>query len=120
MKIAISTQGENQSSEVNPRLGRCERFIIHDTDTGKSNVVENGGRLSSSGAGVATAKMLADLGVNAVITGFVGPKAFAALEAAGIKIFIGAQGTVEQSLKLYQDNKLDEAQSANAGAHSGI
>ncbi|MBM7853958.1 putative Fe-Mo cluster-binding NifX family protein [Desulfohalotomaculum tongense] len=120
MKIAISSQGDSTHSQVNPRLGRCEKFIIYDTDTGKNTAVDNGGRLSSGGAGIATARMLADLGVNVVITGFVGPKAFAALKTAGIKVYTGAQGTVEESLQLYQQNKLEEAQSANAGAHSGI
>ncbi|MBO8138780.1 MAG: NifB/NifX family molybdenum-iron cluster-binding protein [Desulfotomaculum sp.] len=120
MKIAVSSQGENSQSQVNPRFGRCEYFIVFDTETGKNTAVENGGRLSTGGAGIATAKMLADLGVNVVITGFVGPKAFSALKAANIKIFTGAAGTVEEALQAYKDNKLEEAQSANAGPHSGM
>lgn len=120
MKIAISSLGDNINSNVNPRFGRCEYFIIYDTDTEKSMSVENGGRLSSGGAGIATAKMVADLGVKAVITGFVGPKAFAALKAAGIKMYSDAQGTVAEVIELYKQNKLNEVQQANANAHSGM
>lgn len=114
MKIAISSTAENINSNLNSRFGRCEYFIIYDTENEKTTAVENGGRLSPSGAGIATAKMVADLGAEAVITGFVGPKAFAALQAAGIKIYSADHGTVEEVIKQYLDNKLTEVQSANA------
>ena len=120
MKIAVSSTGDALTSLVNPRFGRCECFVLYDSETEKINAVENGSRLSSGGAGVATAKMLADLNVDAVVTGFVGPKAYTALNAAKIKIYTDAKGTVQEALELFKENKLPEAQAANAGAHSGI
>jgi len=45
---------------------------------------------------------LSGRGINAVITGNVGPKAAYALEAARIKIYSGSGGAVEDALQKYQ------------------
>lgn len=113
MKIAISAAGEQLTSNINSRFGRCDYFMIYDTETQEATAVENGGRLSPGGAGVATAKMVADLGVQAVITGLVGPKAFNALKGAGITIYSSNGGTVEQAIKQYLNNDLPEITTAN-------
>lgn len=120
MKIAVSATGDSLSSALNPRFGRCEYFVLYDSEREKVSSVENGSRLSTGGAGVATAKMLIDLGVDAVVTGFVGPKAYTALQAAKIKVYVDAQGTVQDALEQFKQNKLTEAQRANAGAHSHV
>jgi predicted Fe-Mo cluster-binding NifX family protein len=120
LKIAISSLDESINSSLNPRFGRCEYFVIYDADNEKFMAVENGGRLSSGGAGIATAKMVADLGVKAVITGFVGPKAFAALKAAGIKMYTAKEGKISDLINLYKENKLSEVNTANTAAHNGV
>ncbi|WP_031515908.1 NifB/NifX family molybdenum-iron cluster-binding protein [Desulfofalx alkaliphila] len=120
MKVAISSSGKESTGQVSTRLGRCQYFIIYNTENGKSERVENKARFSPGGAGIATAKNLADMGVDAVVTGFIGPKAFSALKAAGITMYTGARGTVEETYELFRQNKLSIAQSPNAGAHSGM
>lgn len=114
MKIAVSTSGRHLTSNLNSRFGRCEYFILFDTETKTTLAVENGGRLSPGGAGVATAKMVADLGAEVVITGFVGPKAFTALKAANITIYTADMGTVEEAIEQYLNNKLKEVEAANS------
>jgi len=49
-----------------------------------------GGRLW--GAGIATAQMVAQKEVEAVITGNIGPNVYQTLSAAGVKIIVGASG----------------------------
>ena len=91
MLIAVSAFGKNQDSEVNPRLGRCEYFVLYDTDTDKYSSIDNTGRFSQGAAGIATASLLSNQKVQVVITGDICPNAYTALEAAGVEVFTGAR-----------------------------
>ena len=109
MKICITSSGETLSSLVNPRFGRCPYFLVVDSESGEVTAVKNTGVRASRGAGVTAAQIVSDLGCEAVITGNVGPNAFYALNAAGIKIYTGALGrTCEAVLKDYNEGKLSE------------
>jgi predicted Fe-Mo cluster-binding NifX family protein len=46
--------------------------------------------------------------VDTVITGHIGRKATAALKEAGIRIFLGASGTVQSALDAFKAGKLEE------------
>ena len=61
-------------------------------------------------------KALRNMESEAVLTGFVGPKAYSALQAAGIKIFDGLSGSmdVRAALKQYADGLLSQCSGANA------
>ncbi|MGI5823441.1 MAG: NifB/NifX family molybdenum-iron cluster-binding protein [Dethiobacteria bacterium] len=59
------------------------------------------------GAGVQTAQLLIGRGVDAVLTGNAGPKAHAALDAGGVKIYTGTSGTVSDALEQCQRCKLN-------------
>jgi len=115
MRIAISASGKTLDSEVNPRLGRCEYFVIYNNESGETTAVENTGRHSVGAAGIATTKILNDLNVDAVLTGNVGPNAYTALEAAGITIYTGASGKVKDTIEQFRQNKLVEAKCASVG-----
>ncbi len=52
---------------------------------------------------------MADLQADAIITGAIGPKALRSLNAAGIKIFHGASGSVSEALQAYRAGELAEA-----------
>ncbi|GAB6181581.1 NifB/NifX family molybdenum-iron cluster-binding protein [Desulfotomaculum defluvii] len=115
MKIAFSSYGKSMHDELNPRLGRCEYFIIYDTESGSVDSLDNTGRLATGAAGIATARLLNDQGIEVIITGNVGPNAFTALEAAGIKVYIGASGKVGDVLLNYQKGELTEANGPSVG-----
>ncbi|GAB6157124.1 NifB/NifX family molybdenum-iron cluster-binding protein [Desulfotomaculum varum] len=117
MKIAVSSSGMSLEDNLNPRLGRCEYFVIHHEETGQYTAIENAGRFSVGAAGIATASLLNEQGVDVLITGNVGPNAFTALQAAGIKVFTGATGSVQDALQDYRAGKLSEAAGPNVGPH---
>jgi len=99
MKIAVTSQGREMGSELDPRFGRASCFIIVDTESGKNQVADNSQNLNAAqGAGVQAAQAVANLGVEAVMTGHCGPKAFQVLDAAGIKVYLGAEGTVKAAV----------------------
>ncbi len=58
MKIAVSATGNNLNSEINPRFGRCEYFIIVETDDMSFEAYENENNELSSGAGIQSASFV--------------------------------------------------------------
>jgi len=110
LKICITSTGQDLSSPMSPRFGRCPYFLIVDAETQEVGVLENKGVQATRGAGVSAAQIIANSGCEVVITGNVGPNAFHVLNAAGIKIFVDASGkSCEQALKDYNDGDLEEA-----------
>lgn len=118
MKIAISATGKDMSSEVDPRFGRAKYFMVADSDTNESEAHDNAQNLNAAqGAGIQAGETVARLGVAAVITGNVGPKAFRVLHAAGIKIYLSGVMTVREALAKFKAGELKEVSAANVEGH---
>jgi predicted Fe-Mo cluster-binding NifX family protein len=118
MKIAVTATGPKLSSELDPRFGRAAYFIIVDPETMMFDVVENRQNLDlPQGAGIQAGKTIVDHHVDALITGNCGPKAFKVLERAGVKILVGASGTVQNVVEQFKRNELTPAESANVEGH---
>ena len=80
MKIAISAESDRITGAVDTRFGRAKGFIIHDTDTGGNTHIDNEQNLESAqGAGIQSAKAVINAGAKVLLTGNVGPKAYAVL-----------------------------------------
>ena len=112
MKIAISSKGKDINSEIDDIFGRCSYFIIAEVDNKeikKSESVENTNVNQMGGAGIATAQMMAEKDVNAVITGNVGPRAFDVLKQFNIEVYSG-EGVVKEVLQKFIDGKLKKIQ----------
>ena len=120
MKIAITAKGNTLESEVDPRFGRCSHFLIVDTDTMSFESISNESAMASGGAGIQAAQTMAKAEVEAVVTGNMGPNAFQTLSAAKIKVFIGANGTIKESIEKYKKGELKETEAPNVGSHSGM
>ncbi|MBN1588566.1 MAG: NifB/NifX family molybdenum-iron cluster-binding protein [Pirellulales bacterium] len=118
MKIVVTAQGSDLDSPVDPRFGRARYFVVVDTDSGKFSAHDNTQNLNAAqGAGIQAGRTITDLGVEAVLTGNVGPKAFATLQAANIKIYPGATGTVREAVNQFKAGQLTDASKANVQGH---
>jgi len=118
MKIAITSQGKELSSEVDSRFGRAKFLLVVDTETGDFQVYDNVINMNAvQGAGIQTGQNIANLGVEAVITGNVGPNAFKTLSAAGIRVFLAEKQTVADVIDAFKAGKLKEANKANVEGH---
>ena len=120
MRIAISASGSTLDTEVDPRFGRCRYFIIVDPENMEFESVENSGAQAGGGAGIATAQMIADKGVEAILTGNCGPNAFQVLSAAGIKVITGVSGKVRDTVQDYKAGSLQPASQPNVPGHFGM
>jgi len=120
MKICITAEGKDLNSNVDPRFGRCQNFIIADTDTLAIEVIENPNIESMGGAGIQSAQLVASKQVKAVVTGNVGPNAFQTLQAAGVEVFTGASGTVKEAIEKYKKGEFKANSSPSVSSHSGI
>ncbi len=119
MKVAVPTSGDDLSGTVEPRFGRCPRFIVVDTETMKFEVVPNTAVSSAHGAGIAAAQLVASIGAKAVLTGNVGPKAYSALSATGIKIVTGVSGAVGDAVKRFSSGDYQSTEGPTVGVHFG-
>jgi predicted Fe-Mo cluster-binding NifX family protein len=117
MKIAVSSMGEDLGSDIDPRFGRCGQFLLVETDSREFEVVNNDGKNSVGGAGIAAAQLIADNGAEAVITGDVGPNAILLLKKSGIEVFTGADGTVGEALDKFLQGRLADAKDATVSRH---
>jgi predicted Fe-Mo cluster-binding NifX family protein len=118
MKLAVTSQSAGMDGLVDPRFGRARYFIVVDTETGESSTVDNAVNLNATqGAGIQAGRNIVELGVDALITGHVGPKAFSALQAGHVAIYTGASGTVAEAIEQYKAGKLRAAQSADVEGH---
>jgi predicted Fe-Mo cluster-binding NifX family protein len=118
MKIAISSQGDTLDSMVDPRFGRAKGFLVYDMETGAIDYASNDQNLNiPQGAGIQTAQNVAKTGAQAVITGNIGPKAFAALNKGNIAMYLFTNGTVGEALEAYKNGELVPTADASKPGH---
>ena len=118
MKIAVTAQGKELSSEIDLRFGRAKWLIVVDTESGDLQAHDNAVNLNAAqGAGIQTGQNIANLCVEAVITGNIGPNAFKTLNAANVKIFLAKKQTVGEAIDSFKTGKLEEVDQANVEGH---
>jgi predicted Fe-Mo cluster-binding NifX family protein len=110
MKIAVTSVGPGMNSGVDLRFGRCPYFVIVEAEGKKikgSQSIENTSKDQLGSAGITAAQAVAESGAEVVITGNVGPRAFAVFEQMGIKVYQGS-GTVKEAVERYLQGKLSK------------
>jgi len=118
MKVAITAKGEWSDSLVDQRFGRAKGFAIVDTESGRLTFVDNTQNFNAvQGAGIQAAATVAEHDVEYVLTGHCGPKAFRALTTAGIKVIVGAEGTVGSVLAQFKADELKAVEAADVEGH---
>lgn len=117
MKIAVTSTGAGLDSEVDPRFGRAAYIVIVDSETFSFEALDNKENVNAlKGAGIQTAKTVSEKGAEVLLTGYCGPNAFKALNAAGIGVANDAKGSVREAVQAYLDGKLPLASEANVEA----
>jgi predicted Fe-Mo cluster-binding NifX family protein len=118
MKIAITSQGDQLDSQVDPRFGRAQYILVVDTETLAFKAIDNNKNKNAfKGAGIQAAAMISDSGAEVLLTGFCGPNAFKTLEGAGIKVANDQAGQVRSVIENFNQGDIVFAEAANIGGH---
>jgi predicted Fe-Mo cluster-binding NifX family protein len=120
MKIAVTAKGETLEAAVDPRFGRCQTFLVVESDDMSVEVVDNSGAAAGGGAGIQAAQQIAEKGAEVLLTGNCGPNAFKTLEAAGVKVVTGVDGSVGDVVASYVAGELQASEAPNVGSHNGM
>jgi len=117
-KIAITSEGPGLDDQVDPRFGRAAGFVVVDLETMETQYIDNGqSQIMAQGAGIQATELIARAGVSCLLTGFVGPKAFQALSAVGIKIGQNLDGvTVREAVERFKNGSVEMADKPNREA----
>jgi predicted Fe-Mo cluster-binding NifX family protein len=119
MKVAVTSTGSRLSSQVDPHFGRTRYFLLVDAESGSFAVRDNSENLRTPHhAGMQGAGILVSLGVKAVITGQIGPKAFRTLQAGRVSVYAVPPGSVGDAVKKFKAGELQALPEANAKEHS--
>jgi len=119
-KICVTSEGNKLDSKVDPRFGRCQYFIIVDTDTLKFEAINNPNIDSMGGAGIQSGQLIAEKKVKAVLTGNIGPNAFQTLQAAGMDVITGISSTVREAVEKYKTGELKATGGPSVNSKFGI
>jgi predicted Fe-Mo cluster-binding NifX family protein len=118
MRIAVTTQGNDLSAQIDSRFGRAPKFIVVDTESMRFDVAANTQSLDlAQGAGIQSAQNVLAHKPDVVLTGNCGPKAFRVLKAAGVRVVVGVKGKIADAIRDYIDGKFAEATEANVEGH---
>jgi predicted Fe-Mo cluster-binding NifX family protein len=119
MLIAITSTGQTEESPIDKRFGRARFFLIYDSEKNEFSPLDNeSGMNEMQGAGVSSGEKMFKAGVEAVVTGHVGPKAYRTLNASKIKVALCREEvTVKEAAAMYVDGKLTVSNGPDVEGH---
>ena len=113
MRLGIPVVAANgMASEVNEHFGMSEHFALLDVDDGNIEKLDFVSDTSNLKDHKTPAALLAEKGVNIVLAGGIGPHMIKELLDAGLRIYRGAVGDVEQAFEDYEAGMLTEVRTA--------
>jgi len=118
MKIIVPTNGDNIKSPVSKSFGRSQNFLVVDSSSMSFEKIENIQNMESAqGAGIQSAQSALKAGGDILITLNCGPKAYKVLNSAGIRVYSGVDGSVEENIQKFNKNELKTMDDANKEGH---
>jgi len=118
MRVSIPTRDENGlEGIVEQHFGKAPTYTIIDTETDQVIVIPNTSE-HMGGVGLPP-EYLNQNGVDVMLCGGLGFKAVRMFESYGIKVFVGAGGTVRETFEAWKAGKLQNATAENSCSEHG-
>ncbi|MGQ9715611.1 MAG: NifB/NifX family molybdenum-iron cluster-binding protein [Anaerolineae bacterium] len=109
MRIAVTAKGAGLGAWLDPDFGKCQQIVIVD-EVGNFEAFPNPARDLPGGQGLAVAKSLTALGIDAVVTGILNPQAYRRLLEAGISVFlVEGEGSVLEAVEAVRSGQMQPA-----------
>jgi predicted Fe-Mo cluster-binding NifX family protein len=102
MKVLISAEGTSRESKVSKRFGHAPHYVIVDTEAPDIRLLEGTGTMTKQDI----IRKAAHEGVEAVITGHLGPHASAAIRANELVAVLAHDMTLGRAVEAYQHGEL--------------
>lgn len=109
MRVVVSSNGTDLDAPCSHQFGRCPMFAFVETESMELEPAVNAAAEASGGSGIQAAQFVAGSGVEAVITGRVGPNAMNVLKAAGLPVYRFSGGTVRQAVEQFKAGDLERS-----------
>ncbi len=114
MKLCIPvTEDKGIKSPVCGHFGSAALFMVVETDTGSCRAIPNRNLHHQHGMCMPLASLEGE-DIDGIIAGGIGMGALMKIQAAGLKVFIAEQPTVEEAVASYKAGTLAEATPGNA------
>ena len=108
MKICLPVQDlRERESAISAHFGSAPGFIIYDTESGTHRTLESSNQHHAHG-GCQPTGAIGEENVDVIIVGGIGVRAVQKLNAAGIRVYRAAAGSVNDNIRLFGDNQLEE------------
>ena len=107
MKVALPSR-ENQ---IDSHFGHCDYFTVFTIDETTKKILSQEKLKSPQGCGCKSnvAQLLAEMGVTTMLAGNMGEGAVNVLNHAGIEVYRGCSGRVEQVVQQWLDGSLTDS-----------
>jgi predicted Fe-Mo cluster-binding NifX family protein len=92
---------------IGEHFGRVPTYTIVDTESNETTVIENSS-IHMGGSGYAP-DLIARTGAQVMLCGGLGRRAIELFEQANIEVYMGADGTVMDALKMFKEGRLIKA-----------
>lgn len=118
MKVAIPTNERAMDKGICKSFGRAPYFLIHDTETGDGEFIENAAASSQGGAGIKAGQTVVDSGAKVLLTPRCGENAAEVIKGADIKIYKTEGDSIPDNIEAYKGGKLSLLDEIHAGLHN--
>ncbi|MDO5405862.1 MAG: NifB/NifX family molybdenum-iron cluster-binding protein [Eubacteriales bacterium] len=115
--MIIAVPLDENKLDICPSFGRAPYFLIRNTESGQTDILENPAAQAEGGAGLQAAQFVADQNAQALITFRCGENAAEVLKAADVVIYKAEGSDAETNLAAQKEGKLAELTHFHAGFH---
>ncbi|KYK27802.1 hypothetical protein AYK20_02145 [Thermoplasmatales archaeon SG8-52-1] len=117
MKIAVSATGRGLDSNIDAKFERCRFFLILDIEKNTLLSFVNKTKDRPREIGYTIGQLIANEGIDIIITSEIGPSSFDIFKRYNIKVY-KAQGVIEDAIRSLKEGKLKELTKATVPKYS--
>jgi predicted Fe-Mo cluster-binding NifX family protein len=117
MKIALPIQKTGNNQIIARSFGRTAHFLIFDTDSQQSVIIENNAMGLQGGAGIRAAQILIDHSIDALITPQCGENANVLLKKANVSLYRSIDDNIQKNIEFLLQDKLSSLDDIHPGFH---